>query len=363
MAGILFSDRIQTITYQELLPRLVDQVNNSNIFTARMLSDVKSWSGTTLNLPIETANSTTGGSFTGMDTFPMAATDNIRTFTWYLAAFEQTVAIPGIERDVNANSEKQVLSLLTTRMDEAKISAAQAIGQQLYSTGLGKNFDGLGLVVDDGTNTSAYGGLTRSANPFINADVTSVTNGIITLDYLSSEFDNVSAVGSVSESPTSAYSGKAVWTYIETLMQPMLQGRYDVVDMHGYDRVSGGTPAGAAARPGDQKLGYSAGARSLTYRSTPIIPDDMAPSQTLYWLNETYLDFYNLNAPGLKTINSNIQVQEGFYKDVNFPAVWNFRDMMSPVNQYGEVGLLILMGNLVSTQPRRQGKLIGILSN
>lgn len=363
MAGMVFTDRVVDITYQELLPRLVDQINNSNIWTARVLSNTKEWQGITLNLPIETANSTTGGPFSGMDTFPTAATNNTKLFTWYVAAYEQSIVVPGIERDINANNEKQVLRLLTTRMDEAKVSMAVGIGNAFYGIGSGKNFDGLGLIVDDGTNTSAYGGLTRSTNTFVNADVTSVTNGIITLDYLSSEFDNVSAVGSLSESPTLALTDKATWTYLETIMQPMLQARYDVIGVRGYDRVGGGTPKGVAVRPGNAALGGLAGFRSIDYRGVPVVPDDMAPTGTFFWLNENYIDFYGLKAGELQKVSSEIEVQEGFYYDVKFPSAWQFRDMMSPVNQYGEVGLLFLMGNLVCGQPRRNGKLIGITSN
>src|SRR6202012_3590742 len=98
---------------------------------------------------------------------------------------------PGIERDINANNEKQVLRLLSTRLDEAKVSAAVGVGTTLYGMGAGKDFDGLGLIVDDGTNSSSYGGLTRSTNPFVNAtvlDLGSLNSGIITLDYLSSSF-------------------------------------------------------------------------------------------------------------------------------------------------------------------------------
>jgi hypothetical protein len=360
MAGIEFSQRVSNITYQELIPRLVDQINNSNIWTARLLSDVKEWTGVTLNMPIEVANSTTGDFFTGMDTFPTAATDNIRLYTWYLGAFEQSVVVPGIERDVNANNEKQVLRLLTTRLDEAKISAAVSIAGGLYGIGDGATFDGLGLIVDNGTNTSSYGGVTRSANPFVNADVTSVTNGQITLDYLSTEFDNISAVGSTSESPTIGLTTKSIWTDLETIMQVMLQARYDVVSVKGYDRVSGGTPKGVQVKDGDTRLGAVAGFRSIAYRGIPVIPDDMAPSETFFYLNEHYLDFYALKAGELESMSSNIDVQEGFYMDVNFPSFWQFRQMMSPVNQYGQMGFLMLMGNQVCSQPRRQGKLINI---
>jgi hypothetical protein len=33
---------------------------------------------------------------------------------------------------------------------------------------------------------------------------------------------------------------------------------------------------------------------------------------------------------------------------------------MSPINQFGEIGALIVMGNLICRAPRRQGKITGI---
>lgn len=363
MAGMVFTDRVIDITYQEILPSIVDQINNSNIFTARVLTQPKTWQGVTMNQPIETANSSTGGSFSGMDTFSTAATNNTRLLTWYVAGYEQSVVVPGIERAINANNEKQVLRLLATRMDEARISMANGIGSIFYGFGTGKDFDGLGVIVDDGTNTSSYGGLTRSSNTFINGDVTAVTNGVITLDYLSSEFDNVSAAGSSSESPTIGLTTKAIWTYIEGLIQPMVSARYETTASMGYDRVDGGLPPGVAVRPGDERLHGLAGFNALIYRARPLVADDKCSSQTFFWLNEHYLGFYRVVDPELKQVSSTVEVTEGFYKDVPFPSAFQFRDMMSPVNQYGQVGYLVLIGNLIHKQPRRNGKLTGITGN
>lgn len=363
MAGMVFTDRVVDITYQEILPTLVDQINNSNIFTARMLTSPKTWSGVTMNVPIETANSNTGGAFSGMDTFSTAATNNTRLFTFYVAAYEQSVVVPGIERDINANNEKQVLKLLATRMDEAKISMAVGIGQSFYGIGAGKDFDGLGLIVDAGTNSSSYGGLSRTTYPFVNGDVTAVSGGTITLDYLSSEFDNVSAAGSTSESPTIGLTTKAIWTYIEGLIQPMVSARYETVGVRGYDRVDGKLPAGMSVPPGDERLQGFGGFNALSYRGRPLVADDTCTAQTFFWLNEHYLDFYRVKSPELINMSSSVEVTEGFYKDVPFPSAFQFRNMMSPVNQYGEVGLLMLIGNLIDKQPRRNGKLTGITGN
>jgi hypothetical protein len=363
MAGMVFTDRVVDITYQEILPTMVDQVNNSNIFTARMLTQPKTWSGVTMNVPIETANSTTGGSFAGMDTFSTAATNNTRLLTFYVAAYEQSVVVPGIERAINGNSEKQVLKLLATRMDEARISMAVGIGNTFWGFGNGKDFDGLGLITDDGTATATYGGLTRTTYPFLNADVTSVSGGTITLDYLSSEFDNCSAAGSTKESPTIGLTTKAIWTYIEGLIQPMVSARYETVSVRGYDRVDGKLPPGMSVPPGDERLQGFGGFNALSYRARPLVADDLATSQRFLWLNEHYLAFYRVSDPELKQISSTVEVTEGFYEDVPFPSAFQFRDMMSPINQYGEVGLILLIGNLIHKQPRRDGVLKGITGN
>jgi type II secretory pathway pseudopilin PulG len=362
MAGMVFTDRVADITYQKILPSIVDQINNSNVFLARILNKPGSWRGVYMAQPIETANSTTGGSFSGMDTFPTAATNNTRLMTWYLAAFEQSVVVPGIEKAVNARNEQQVLRLLATRLDEAKVSALQAVGQIAYGVGSGKDFDGLGLIVDAGTNSSSYAGITRTTSPYINADVTAVTSGIITLDYLSSEFDNVSAASSTSESPTIGLTTKTIWTYIEGLLQPMVSARYETLQLSGYDRVDGGTPNGQSV-PASAKTSGFAGFNAISYRARPLVADDNCTSQTFFWLNENYLEFDRLQDSSLRQIQSNVEVTEGYYKNVTFPAAWQFRELIAPVNQYGEVGLLILMGNLIHRQPRRNGKLTGITSN
>lgn len=362
MAGTVFTDRVADITYQEILPSVVDQINNSNILLAKVLSKPGTWKGATENQPITIANSSTGGSFSGMDNFPTGATNNTRLLTWYVAAYEQSVVVPGIEKAVNGNSEKQVLRLLATRLDEAKISAMQSIGTLFYGYGSGKDFDGLGLIVDNGTNTASYAGVTRSTNPYINADQTSVTNGAVSLDYASSEFDNVSAAGSQMESPTLGLTTKAGWTFFEGLMQPMVSGRYETIGIRGYDRVDGGTPPGGVSKPSEGTTGHG-GFNALVYRGRPLVADDNCSTGTFFWLNEYYLEFKRLIDSDLNQIGSTVEVTEGFYKNVPMPSAFQFRELMSPVNQYGEVGLLILMGNLIHKQPRRNGKLINITSN
>ena len=54
------------------------------------------------------------------------------------------------------------------------------------------------------------------------------------------------------------------------------------------------------------------------------------------------------------------QVTEGVYDDIKQPSFLQLRDFMSPVNQLGDIGALIVLGNLICRQPRRQGVITGI---
>lgn len=363
MAGQIFTDRVTDITYQYILPALVDNVSNSNVWASKLLSKTIDWEGISYNVPIQTAFSTTGGSFNGMDTFSTAATNNTRQMTFYITGYYQSIVIPGIEAAVNGNTESQVIKLLTAKMDEAKISMADGIGSQLYGFGLGKAFDGLGNIVDNGTNASTYGGLSRTTYPFLDADVTAVTNGTITLSYLSSEFDNVSAASSTTESPSIGLTTKADWTLIEGLIQPMLSARYETTQVKGYDRVDGKTPTGTTA-PSGTTLGGAGGFITITWRGRPIAADDKCVGGTFFWINERYLDFAVQKDPELREIASTVESMEGFYEDVPFaPSAFQFRDLMSSINQLGQVGVVILLGNVICRQPRRNGKLTGITGN
>lgn len=358
---MVFTDRVKDITYNDILPSIVDFVNNSNIFTARMTSNPKNWKGVTEQQPITIANSTTGGSFDGLDQFDTSATNNTRVLTWYVKAYEQSVVVPGIEKAVNGNSEKQVLSLVASRMDEAKNSMANSLGDLFFGYGTGKDIEGLGLIVDNGTATSSYGGVLRSDIPAVNADVTAAAGGTMTLDLVSAEFDNVSAAGSGQEAPTIALTTKAIWSMFEKVLNGKLMVKYDATTISGYNRVSGKTPVGTSVPA--QELKGALGVDAISYRGRPVVADDKAPAGRFYWLNENYLEFRRLLSSDLKSVSAKNQVTEGVYQDIEMPSFMQLRDFMSPVNQFGEIGALIVMGNLICRQPRRQGVITGITTS
>lgn len=363
MAGITFQQQIQDFTYQRILPTLVDNVNNSNILWARGFNKPETFTGVALWSNLTTANSQTGGSYSGMDEFSTTPTNNTVKMVFHPAAYYQSVVVPGLDRAVNASKGSQAISLILQKMDEAKTAAAMSLGTQIYGYGTGKDIDGFGIIFDNGTNTSTYGDLSRSTYPGVNADVTAVTNNIITLDYLSSESDNVSAAGNNESFPTIGLMQKNVWRYIEGIIQVMLGARYETAQTRGYNRVSGGIPIGTSVRPENASLGGAAGFESISYRNRPLVADDQAPSQTFFWANEYWLKGARMLQDNLRNIDSNIKITEGTLKSNPMPSAFQWRDFMKSINQNGELGVLLFAGQYYCRQPRRQGKLTGIQSN
>lgn len=363
MAGITFQQQIQDFTYQKILPTVIDNVNNSNILWARAFSKPETWTGPTIWSSLTTQNSPTGGSYAAMDEFSTVAQNNTVKMVFHPAAYYQSVVIPGLDRAINASKGSQAISLILQKMDEAKTSAAMNLGSQIYGYGTGKDIDGLGLIVDNGQNSTTYGDLSRSSFAGINADVTPVLNNQISLDYLSSEADNISAAGNAESYPTIGLSQPNVWHYVEGILQVMLGSRYETTQVRGYDRVGGGVPIGTSVRPNDSRLGGAAGFQSITYRDRPLVADNQATAQTFYWMNENWLVGSRLLQDNLKNIDSNIKVTEGTLKSNPMPSAFQFRDFMQSINSNGELGVILFAGNYYCRQPRRQGKLTSIQSN
>lgn len=358
MAGQTFSNRVTDITNQAFLPSVIDSVNNSNVVTARFMSKPKTWNGQILKQPIQYANTTNGGSFNGFDTFDTSAQNVTDVLSYTPTAFYQSVVISGIELGVN-QTDAQVVSLMKTAMEQAKNAAANSIGTILYGTGTGKDFDGLQLIVDDGTLTTTYGGLTRTTRPAINAGYNvAATSGLLTLDLLASLIDGASAASSVQESPSLLLTTKAVFSLYESLNTPTISNTYMQTEM----AVTSDTSVGVAV-PTSSIQGNKAknGFRALVWRGIPMVADDKCPTGILYGLNENYFDFYSLNIPQLTPITLGNDVTEGVYSEVNrIKTSFQYKDLMMPTNQLAEVGQIIAAGNLICRQPRRNGKLTAI---
>lgn len=344
-------------TYSKILPAVVDAFNNSNIIAMRVFNSPKRWVGKYVEQVIQTGNSATGGSFSGLDQFDTSDTENEVNLRWYVKGYYQSIVVPGFDYALN-ETPAQAISYLGQKMDKAKNSMVNGLGTLVYGLGLGKDIDGLGKIVDDSTSTSTYGELARATyGTNINATVTA-SGGNLTLDLMRAADNAAKAAGSTTEGPTNIITTKDGFSYYEELLTPTLQSNYNATQIN-YGKITANTPIGGVER--GQGLSGTAGYNTLDFRGLTVVADDKCTSGVMFFLNEHYLEFQSLSHPKLKTISMKNQVTEGVYKENSVTnTAFQYKEMQMPGNQLAEVGQIILMGQLIHRNPRRNAKLTGI---
>ena len=83
-----FSDRLTTVTQDEILPQVVDAILGGNFITFRFLSNAKRWNGEKLKKPVKIAKNELGGSFSGLDTHSTATVDTRRMLEYDVRGYE-----------------------------------------------------------------------------------------------------------------------------------------------------------------------------------------------------------------------------------------------------------------------------------
>mgnify|MGYP001558226078 CR=1 FL=1 len=331
--------RVTTTTREKILPYLVDTVLNSNVFATRMLGKAKKWSGSDQQFPIKVSKNSTGTSFSGFDTLSTTATNNRVLLTYDPKFYQITVALPLDEISAN-NTEDKILDLVGTEVLTAAHDMADDIGTLFYSDGTGnssKDFLGLGAIVDDGTTVATIGGQSRSTYTTLQSTVTA-SGGTLTLARMQTLY---SAVSSGSQRPTLGLCPEAVFDLYEQLLNPQERIVKDVPMMKG--GLVGGT-----------------GFTGLHFRGFPIIADEKATAQTLFFINEDFINWYALPLAMTEAVPfKNVDVRGNDYSSVKGLG-FSFSGWIKPSNQAAIVGHIYLGGELTTDNPKRQGRLTGI---
>lgn len=358
--------QIITTTAQRVAPFVVDAVHGSSVLAARVLSSPKKWAmGQYEQNPVQVAESTTGGDFTGLGQFDTSDVSTDVNLQWLTKGYYQNITIPIPLISLN-NSEAGIINLVKRKMDVAKAAIMSQVGTRLYGLGTGDAIEGLQLQTDAGTYSSSYGGLSRTTyGSFINGQVTAAAAGVISFQSLAAQVDLCSAASTSGESTNLIITTKTVWGLVETIVEAKSRGNYDT--SRGYSKVTPYTPMSSAARPDQLPVGM-VGFDSYFFRGMPVVKDDKCPTGLVYTMNENYLKFVSLDLVGLKTIEMAPQVYRGVYDDTNgrddqTPAMataFQMTDQRMPTNQLGNVQQIVLYGNFANFNPKRSGVITGV---
>jgi hypothetical protein len=354
MSATAQNDRVNNITLEDINAKVVDTVNQSSEIMKRVVSRPKRWNGRSFQFPLFTNNSTLGQSFKGTETFDTTIDFNTTQATIYPTGYAQPVGVSVVERSINA-TPAGVIELYQASYQYAQNSMITALGNIFYGFGIGNDFDGLGNIVDDGTSTSSYAGLTRSTYPTINAFLVAASGGVLDLATMASADDGATISGTMSETPNVILTNQTVWSLYDSLLEPTSRATYTSM---GGEFINGGT--GVQQNPSQSDaLRLNAGATSVTYRGKPMVRDQKSPSGKMWFLNENWFEFKSLPLTGLNVVATTESVTTGAYDNYKVSA-FQFRSPMMPVNQLSEVGIFVMYGNLYCLNPNRNALIAGI---
>lgn len=361
--GINYSgdNRVENFNERKLHGKVVDNILNAPTFYSRQVGMGSEFEGKTMDFTVDVVSDTQGQFFTGLEDLNATAVQTTIPLSYSQTAFTQPKVGIMLESFVNTGSSATI-NLDVFKLEKAKAQALQALGSAIYGDGSANKPDGLGIIVDD---AGTIGGQSRATYSQLNAtDTASV--GTLTLAKLATLYSAVTAASIEYSQPNIGVTTKAVFDLYESLLTPTVRAEYQAI---GFDKLS--TRAMSVTKSGSQNAAGAAGFDSLQYRGMPIIRDDFATSGYLYFLNEESFGWFGRTIvpeeykPYVEKVNLGTQkAYEGVgAESLDLPSEYNgwfYQKAMVLPNQAGTIGRFYVIGQEMTWEPRRNGRLTGI---
>lgn len=356
---MIFNAAVTTTTREFIVPKIYDQVTTGTpglmTFLQKKFNAPKEWTtGTSYKFGIKYTDTTNGGNMGIADKLDTDR-QNVRVQAEFnLKGSNKPVVVAIAETTVNMGDE-QIVDLLDTEFDSQGQSLMNLMAQNLYTgNGTGNDWDSLANAASDSTLFATYGGLSRTTYTAWQGYYLAST-GALTLAKLATA-DDATTIGV--DSPDIALTTKAIWSTYESLLTPTVRATYTT---SGYPRMNGwgGVSSPSAGMAAEQGFVY------LTFRGTPIAKDEQVPSGKFFLVNTKGFGFVGFNYADENIMTANFKqtsdaVPTGVPGNVKSTRGFQFRKMMSPVDQLTKVGYLIYAGNFLAVEPRLQGTLNGV---
>lgn len=300
-------DQLTAITHKKIIPKMFQNIFDSNPLLQRILKSgqyASTEGGTTIDVPLNYAQTSAAGWYSGADTLDTTDNENITA-----ARYSWTNLYAGIsiteEDELKNGGAAGVLKLLASKSMIAERTIKDSLGTGLYSDGTDtKSIVGLrDIVAADQT----VGGIAQATNSWWQAQVDSTTT-TLTMSALNSVFEDASVD---SEKPTVITGTRANYNRYYNLLQP--QQRF----------MDSNTAKG--------------GFQSLMFNGVPFISDSHCPANHIFLLNEKHLWLW-------------------YHPSRNF----SLEPFQKPINQQVKVARVLWMGAFGSSNNRYHGKLSAV---
>jgi hypothetical protein len=296
-------DQISAITEKKFIPKLADNIFDSNPLLMRLKkkSLEKLDGGERIIVPLNYAQVTASGWYSGEETLSTTDNDVISAAEYTWKQLYANISIKRID-ELKNSGDSQILSLVKNKVKIAEKTMEDKLGTGLYSDGSdSKSIVGLRDIV---ATDQSVGGISQSSYSWWQAQVDSSTT-TLTIAAMQSR-DNACTVNN--DSPTVIVTTRTLYNSYYALLQP--QQRFQ-------DSESA-------------KGGFS----SLMFNGKPVLPDSYCPASNMFFLNENYLHLF-------------------VHKDEDM----RFEPFAKPINQNVKVAKIYWAGALGSSNNRLHGRL------
>lgn len=357
-------DALSSLTRDKFLPVLVDNIFNSNPIAVKMLKNAEVLDGgRKIITPLEYAKNTAQGFYSGYDVLDTTPSDPITAAVWDWKQAYANISISG-EEELKNSGDSMILSLLKSKMGNAERSLKDLYGTKLFGSGTaspGSNeitalcgqgtvdsstdeasepavidYPGSAVVHAGGAvdNTiisynRSLGGVNSTSNSWWESKFASFANDSGTITTAAS-FDELSSttngVSKIAARMTRMYGALTIGAD-----QPDLIVCSQVL----YDAYETGLQANKRFVGTDAML-VDAGFSTLKFKGADVVADSHCPPGVMLFLNTKYLDF-----------------------KVHSKRNFSFQDFQKPINQDARTAKIFWMGQLVCTNPRMQGMIVG----
>lgn len=281
-------DQVSAITQKKFIPKLVDNIFDSNPLLQRGKKKFyeKIDGGERIVVPLNYAMVTSSGWYTGSETLQTADNEIITAAEYTWKQLYVNISINRID-ELKNSGDSQIISLVKNKVKVAEKTMEDKLGTGLYSAGSDpKSIAGLRLIVD--TN-STVGGIAQGSYSWWQAQEDASTT-TLTVGAMQSR-DTACTVNN--DAPTVVVTTRTLYNSYYALLQP--QQRFQ-------DNETA-------------KGGFS----SLMFNAKPVIADSYCPASHMFFLNEKYLHLFVHKdedmrfEPFQKPINQNVKVAKIFW--------------------------------------------------
>lgn len=343
--------RIYSASTEKLVAKTIDTILNASPTNLRLLGNQKPWKA---KFSIKYQVGITGTSFDGLDKFSTAQSNSFEVMTFQPTGYETNVVLSQMEVDL-VKAQNSPIDIVAREMESRAEDMIDALGTLFYTLQTGKNFLSIKDACDnESVGPATYGGLDRSTYG-LSGNYTA-TGGAMTIAILRTKMNGCIHGNS---KPNLIPCTKVNWGRYEALCMTTTSYGTIVYTREGYPQLGRtGIAPNVAGLKGDK------GFDVLWYQGVPLVQDESVPTNYLYMLNTDHLAFYGLKStdPDYTPVKFGGGSIESVHTDVPKVTGFAFSGFNKPIDQYGKVGHIILMGNMISDSPRHNGMEVSFTS-